>query len=172
MWKRITLTSETKVSQKITGNGSDVQSYAQERKHLHILNGPSGTIDSKREWRIHTYSTNIWVFNPVYKYRFIDFQNYWLQADSMWPRQIPGEYVLMRVTVHIDYRRTSLAQKTVSVSGPKAMEFDPDEYQKMKYHRYFQKSYVPTPPKVPIPTIWLLWLTLLYFFNQNLNFIN
>ena len=45
-------------------------------QHLHILNGLSGTIDSKREWRIHTYSTNIWVFNPVYKYRFIDFQKY------------------------------------------------------------------------------------------------
>ena len=81
----------------------DVQSPASERKHLHILNGLSGTIDSKGEWRnhthIYTYSTNIWVLNPVYKYRFIDFPNYWLNADSMWPKQIPGEYVLMRVTV-------------------------------------------------------------------------
>ena len=69
------------------------------RKHLHSLNGLSGTIDSKREWRIHNDSTNIWVFNPVYKYRFIDFQNYWLKADSIWLKQIPGEYILMRVMV-------------------------------------------------------------------------
>ena len=33
------------------------------------------------------------------------------------------------------------------------MEFDPDEYQKFKYHRYVQKSYVPTPLRAPI-TIW------------------
>ena len=46
------------------------------RKHRHILNRLSGTIDSKRERRIHTYNTNIWVFNPVYEYLFIDFQNY------------------------------------------------------------------------------------------------
>ena len=30
------------------------------------------------------------------------------------------------------------------------MEFDPDEYQKIKYHRYVQNSYVPTPPRAPI----------------------
>ena len=30
----------------------------------------------------------------------------------------------------------------------KAVEFDPDEYQKFKYHRYVQKSYVPTPPYI------------------------
>ena len=53
-----------------------------------------------RQWRIHPYSTNIWVFNPVYKYRFTDFESYWLKTDSMWLKQIPGEYVLMRVTVH------------------------------------------------------------------------
>ena len=34
----------------------------------------------------------------------------------------------------------------------KAMEFDPDEYQKFKYHRYVQKSYVPTPLRAPITT--------------------
>ena len=77
-----------------------VQSPASERKLLHILNKLSGTIDSKREWRIHTYITNIWVLNPVYKYGFIDFQNYLLKADFMWLKQTPGEYVLMRVTVH------------------------------------------------------------------------
>ena len=33
------------------------------------------------------------------------------------------------------------------------MEFDPDEYQKFKYHRYVQKSYVPTPLRAP-RTIW------------------
>ena len=35
----------------------------------------------------------------IYKYRFIDFQKYCLRADSMWLKQIPGEYVLMLVTV-------------------------------------------------------------------------
>ena len=34
----------------------------------------------------------------------------------------------------------------------KAVEFDPDEYQKLKYHRYAQKSYVPTPLRAPITT--------------------
>ena len=33
--------------------------------------------------------------------------------------------------VHIDYRRTAVEQKAVSV----AVEFDPDEYQKFNYHR-------------------------------------
>ena len=47
--------------------------------------------------------------------------------------------------VHIDYRRTAVGQKAVSVAGRKAVEFDPDEYQKFKYDRYVQKSYVPTP---------------------------
>ena len=55
---------------------SHVQSPAQERKHLHILNGLSGSTDSERDWRILTNSTNMWVFDPVYKYRFIDFENY------------------------------------------------------------------------------------------------
>ena len=45
-------------------------------KHRHILNGLSGIIYSKKGWRIHTYSINIRAFNPVYKYRFIDFLNY------------------------------------------------------------------------------------------------
>ena len=43
-----------------------VQSHALECNHLHVFNELSGTIDSKREWRIHTYNNNIWVFNPVY----------------------------------------------------------------------------------------------------------
>ena len=38
----------------------------------------------------------------------------------------------------------------------KAVEFDPDEYQKFKYHHHVQKSYVPTP------------LTLKKFFGSNL----
>ena len=46
--------------------------------------------------------------------------------------------------VHIDYRRTAVGQKSV--------EFDADEYQKFKYHRHVQKSYVPTPLRVPINT--------------------
>ena len=45
--------------------------------------------------------------------------------------------------VHIDYRRTAVGQKAVSV-GRKAVEFDPNQYQKFKYHRYVQKSYVCT----------------------------
>ena len=41
-----------------------------------------------------------------------------------------------RSDVHIDYRRTAVGQKAVSVSSRrKAVEFDPDEYQKFKYHR-------------------------------------
>ena len=35
--------------------------------------------------------------------------------------------------VQIGYRRTAVGQK--------AVEFDPDEYQKFKYHRYVQKPY-------------------------------
>ena len=31
----------------------------------------------------------------------------------------------------------------------KAVEFNPDEYKKFKYCRKLQKSYVPTPPRVP-----------------------
>ena len=46
--------------------------------------------------------------------------------------------------VHIDYRRTAVGQK--------AVEFDPDESQKFKYHRYVQKSFVPTPLRGPINT--------------------
>ena len=48
--------------------------------------------------------------------------------------------------VHIDYRRTAVGQSCI---GRKAVEFDPDKYQKLKYHRYVQKSYVPTP-RAPI----------------------
>ena len=55
--------------------------------------------------------------------------------------------------VLIDYRRTAVGQKAVSVSAwRKTVEFDPDEYQKFKYHRYVQKSYVPTPLRAPITT--------------------
>ena len=35
----------------------------------------------------------------------------------------------------------------------KAVEFDPDEYQKFKYHRYVQKSYVPTSLRALITTL-------------------
>ena len=42
-------------------------------------------------------------FNPAYKYRFIDFQNYWLKADSMWLKQIPGEYVHMRDGTYVSW---------------------------------------------------------------------
>ena len=54
--------------------------------------------------------------------------------------------------VHIDYRRTAVEQKAISVSSRKAVEFNPDEYQKFKYHRYGQKSYVPTPLRARITT--------------------
>ena len=46
--------------------------------------------------------------------------------------------------VHIDYRRTALLQKAVSVSWSKAVELDPDEYQKFKYHHYVQNSFTNT----------------------------
>ena len=45
--------------------------------------------------------------------------------------------------VHIDYRTTAVGKKSCLSIGRKAVEFDPDEYQKFKYHRYVQKSYVP-----------------------------
>ena len=47
----------------------------------------------------------------------------------------------------------------------KAVEFDPDEYQKFKYHRNVQKSYVPTPPRAPITIIWDQSLTFLIKFR-------
>ena len=34
------------------------------------------------------------------------------------------------------------------VSGAKHEEFNPDEYQKFKYHRHVQKSHVPTSPTI------------------------
>ena len=43
--------------------------------------------------------------------------------------------------VHLDYRRTTVRQKP-SQDRAQAVEFDPDEYQKFKYHRYVQKLYV------------------------------
>ena len=53
--------------------------------------------------------------------------------------------------VHIDYRRTAVhGTKSCLSIGRKAAEFDPDEYQKFKYHRYVQKSHVPTPLRAPI----------------------
>ena len=48
--------------------------------------------------------------------------------------------------VHIDFRRTAVGQKAVSVEfHSKAVEFDPGEYQEFKYYPYVQKSHVPTP---------------------------
>ena len=49
--------------------------------------------------------------------------------------------------VHIDYRRTAVGCQSI---GRIAMEFDRDEYQKFKYHRYVQKLYVPTLLRAPI----------------------
>ena len=54
--------------------------------------------------------------------------------------------------IHIDYRRTACETKSCLSIGRKAVEFDPDEYQKFKYHRYDQKSYVPTPLRAQITT--------------------
>ena len=55
--------------------------------------------------------------------------------------------------VHIHYRRTAVGQKAVSVSDAKLWNsIHPDEYQKFKYYRYVQKSYVPTPLRAPITT--------------------
>ena len=34
-----------------------------------------------------------------------------------------------------------------------SVEFDPDEYQKFKYHRYVQKSYVSTHLRAPVTTL-------------------
>ena len=54
--------------------------------------------------------------------------------------------------VHIDYRRTAVEQKAVLVFGAKDVEFDPDEHKKFEYHRFVQKSYVPTPLRALITT--------------------
>ena len=55
--------------------------------------------------------------------------------------------------VHIDYRITTVGQKASCLSiRSKAVEFNPDEYQKLKYNRFVQKSYVPTPLRAPITT--------------------
>ena len=62
--------------------------------------------------------------------------------------------------VHIDYGRTAVGQKD--------MEFDSDEYQKFKYHRYIQKSYVPTPVRASITT----WEQTQTFLIKNLTFIS
>ena len=40
--------------------------------------------------------------------------------------------------------KNSSGTKSCLSIGRKAVEFDPDEYQKFKYHRYVQKSYVPS----------------------------
>ena len=45
--------------------------------------------------RIHTYGTNLLVFNAVLKQRLLAFPNYWLVTDSM----SHGKYVLSNVTV-------------------------------------------------------------------------
>ena len=85
------------------------------------------------------------------------YKNMYISADSN-VKKINFDLqnkVSLRITrngsdVHIDYRRTTVGQKPVSVSFAKAVEFDPDEYQKFKYHCYVQKSYVPTPLRPPI----------------------
>ena len=48
--------------------------------------------------------------------------------------------------------KNSSGTKSCLSIGRKAVEFDPHEYQKFKYNRYVQKSYVPTPPSAPITT--------------------
>ena len=71
--------------------------------------------------------------------------------------------------VHIDYRRTAVGQKAVSVLGViTAVEFDPDEYQKFKYNGYVQKSYVPTPLRAPITT----WEQTQTFLIKNSTFVS
>ena len=49
--------------------------------------------------------------------------------------------------------KDSFGTKSCLTIGRKAVEFHPDEYQKFKYHRYVQKSYVPTPARAPMATI-------------------
>ena len=49
------------------------------------------------------------------------------------------------------------------------MEFDPDEYQKFKYHCYVQRSCVPAPPRAPI-TILEQFQTFLKIEKSNLIF--
>ena len=48
--------------------------------------------------------------------------------------------------------KNSSGTKNCLSIGRKAVENEPDEYQKFKYHHYVQKSYVPTPLKAPITT--------------------
>ena len=55
--------------------------------------------------------------------------------------------------VYIEYRSgISKWDKKLSQYLAQSCEFDTDEYQKFKYHRYVQKSYVPTPLRAPITT--------------------
>ena len=85
------------------------------------------------------------------------YKNLYVSADSN-VKKINFELrnkVSQRITrngsdIHLDYRRTTVVQKAVCLSiGRKAVEFDIDDYQKFKYHRYVQKSYVPTPHRAP-----------------------
>ena len=48
--------------------------------------------------------------------------------------------------------KNSSGTKSCLCIGRKAVEFDNEEYQKFKYHRYVQKSYVPSPLRAPITT--------------------
>ena len=50
------------------------------------------------------------------------------------------------------FSKNSSGTKSYLSIGRKAVEFDPDEYQKFKDHRYVQKLYVPTSLRAPITT--------------------
>ena len=53
--------------------------------------------------------------------------------------------VSQRITSTYRFSKNRLGTKSRLSVWRKAVEFDPDGYQKFKYHRYVQKSYVPTP---------------------------
>ena len=103
-------------------------------------------------------------------------KNLYISADSN-VKNINFDFrnkVSQRITrngsdVHIHrLSKNSSGTKSCLSIGRKAVEFDPDEYQKFKYHRYVQKSYVPTPLIEPI-TIWDQTQT---FLIQNSTFVS
>ena len=64
--------------------------------------------------------------------------------------------------------KNSSGTKSCLRIGREAVEFNPDEYQKFKYHRYVQKSYVPTPLRASITT----WEQTQTFLIKNLTVVS
>ena len=95
----------------------------------------------------------IWInFNCIlrlneasFMYKNLCFSRFKWEKNRLWP---PKQLVSQRIPWNGSDVYTLRLSKNSSVTkicfsiGGKALEFDPDEYQKFKYHRYVQKSYV------------------------------